>query len=101
MADRWIVSSYRFQQHGTLSAAEDEQRRLRGRTGKPFYIYRIKTTLNPSRSGAVIARQMGALQKIAAECEDLAKSEVIPNGEKITYQTIARIARDGLKEESA
>lgn len=47
MADRFIVTSYRFKQHTTLAEAQDKANALRAKhPDKTFRIHRVKTHLN-------------------------------------------------------
>lgn len=56
MADRWIVSAWKFKEHSTLEAAEKEVERLRTLAPKKtFVVHRKKTTLQASNAGALIA----------------------------------------------
>lgn len=56
MADRWIVSAWKFKEHSTLEAAEKEVERLRTLAPKKtFVVHRKKTTLQASNAGAMIA----------------------------------------------
>ena len=57
MADRWIVSGYKFVEHETWDVAAAEADRLRKKTGKPFRIYRIKTTVKSDGGAAALAAE--------------------------------------------
>lgn len=61
MADRWIISSYVFAEHGSRALAEAEAIRLTDKyPGKKFRVFRIKTSLDRSNA-------MDVIQKIGIE----------------------------------
>jgi hypothetical protein len=47
MSNFWIVSSHDFVRHDSGDSAVREAHRLRGKTGKPFHVYRVKEKLVP------------------------------------------------------
>lgn len=55
MSDLWIVSAYKYTPHYSLEVAEMERDRLATLHGqKKFRVYRIKGTVRPSQSKAII-----------------------------------------------
>lgn len=64
MADIWIVSGYKFTPHYTREVAEKEAGRLREKTGRDFRVYRIKTSIAPGNSAAVINELRSVLADI-------------------------------------
>lgn len=65
MADRWIVSDYKFYQHKSLEGAEAEKKRLSELLpSKQFRIYRIKLSLNRSASKQIISDQAAELEAL-------------------------------------
>lgn len=66
MADRWIVSAWKFKEHNTLEAAEKEVERLKTLAPKKtFVVHRKKTTLQASNAGALISGLRASLRFFA------------------------------------
>ncbi len=57
MANRWIVSRYRFHEHKSLEAAQAELKRLTESTGKKYRMYRVKTVLEPDEGETMNGEQ--------------------------------------------
>lgn len=56
--NRWIVTSHRYFQHEQIELAIAEKQRLEGQTGKPFYVHRIKHTIEPD-AGEKVSGEAG------------------------------------------
>lgn len=64
MADRWIVSAYKFAEHRKLLWAQQEAARLAEKTGKEFRVYRIKKNL---ANGSSLDRVMEIISEYAGD----------------------------------
>lgn len=73
MADRWIISTWKYKQHRSRGSAEKELKRLREQCPKKkFQLYRIKTTINASQDGNIIKKQQREIEKLHARLKDVA-----------------------------
>lgn len=86
MADRWIITSYKFREHKTLAEAQAELERVRAKiTKREFQIIRIKTTVE---QGDSYAKMVGALRLALAA---LGEGAGVAVGEKVVDDARAAV----------
>ena len=66
MADRWIITDRHYRHHESLEAARIERQRLEtleGNAGKRFTIWRVKTSVKPSKNYGKAMNLLKAAQR--------------------------------------